>query len=123
MESSIQPRKQRKARYEAPLHLRRKMMHVHLSRLLRTKLGIKKRSLLVRKGDKVRLRKGSKAGHVGVVMDADYSSLKIYVEGVAHRNARGVEKLAPISPSNVEIMDGDFTLKDRAAKIAARKQG
>jgi large subunit ribosomal protein L24 len=120
--SSIQPRKQRKYRAQAPLHARRKMMHVHISKELRAKLGIKKRSTLLHKGDKVRLRIGDNAGKSGTVMDADYTDLKVYVEGIATKKARGTEKLIAISPSNLEIIEGDFTQKDRARILARWKK-
>ena len=50
---SIQPRKQRKALYTAPLHIRRKLMSANLSKDLRADIG--KRSLPIRVGDKVQL--------------------------------------------------------------------
>lgn len=118
MVSSIQPRKQRKARANAPLHARRKMMHVHVSKELRAKLGMKRRAVLVHKGDKVRIRKGEKAGHIGAVMNADYKDLMIFVEGYMYKKARGTEKLKPLPPCNAEITEGDFTTKDRAAMVA-----
>ena len=120
--SSVQPRKQRRARENAPLHVRRKMMHLHASKELRAKLGTKRRALLVHKGDKVRLRKGDKAGHVGAVMEVDYVNLKVYVEGLTHKKARGTEKLRVIQPSNLEIVEGDFSGKDRAAMLARSKK-
>lgn len=119
---SIQPRKQRKFRANAPLHSRRKMMNVHISKELRAKLGTKRRSALVHKGDKVKLRVGEKAGHIGLVMEVDYKALKLSVEGLTNKNARGVEKLAPVSPSNCEIVEGNFTLKDRAAMLARSRK-
>lgn len=50
---SKQPRKQRKARYNAPLHIRHKFMSAALSDELRDKYG--KRSFPLRKGDTVRV--------------------------------------------------------------------
>jgi len=49
---SKQPRKQRKALFNAPLHLRRKVMSAMLSKELKEKLG--KNAIPVRKGDVVR---------------------------------------------------------------------
>lgn len=112
MENSIQPRKQRKFRYNAPLHLRRKMMGVHLSKELRAKLSTKRRSVPVRKGDKVKLMRGERKGHTGKVLEVMLSDLKVYVEGVTQRNSKGVEKPMPIDPSNLLLLEGDFS-KDR----------
>lgn len=122
MFNSIQPRKQRKDRYNAPLHVRKQLMHVHLSKELRAKLGITRRSMQVHKGDKVRLRVGTDTGKIGAVMRADYHRLRLYVEGFVNKTTRGVEKLKPLQPANVEIVDGDFAKKDRAEIIARGKK-
>ncbi len=122
MFNSIQPRKQRKARYTAPLHARKHLMHVHISKELRAKLGITRRSIQIHKGDKVRLRIGSETGKIGAVMRADYHKLRLYIEGFVNKTARGVEKLKPIQPANVEIVDGDFANKDRAEILARGKK-
>lgn len=119
---SIQPRKQRKARYSAPMHARRKFVHVHVSKELRAKLGITRRSLLIHKGDKVRLRRGDDAGKTGNVMEVDYSDAVIYVEGIVSKTAKGTEKMRPVQPASLEIMDGDFAKKDRADLIARLKK-
>jgi large subunit ribosomal protein L24 len=113
---SIQPRKQRKFRYNAPLHLRRKMVGVHVSKELRAKLGTRRRSVTVHKGDRVRLMRGDKKGHTGKVIEVDLADLKVYVEGVTHRNAKGIEKLIPLDPSNLLLMEGEF-IKDRLAML------
>jgi large subunit ribosomal protein L24 len=53
---SKQPRKQRKARYNAPAHLRGKFISAPLSPALRTQY--KRRTLRVVKGDTVKLLRG-----------------------------------------------------------------
>lgn len=124
MEQSIQPRKQRKFRYNAPLHLRKKMVGVHVSKELRAKLGTKRRSVPAHKGDKVKVLRGDKKGHVGKVHEVDLNDLKVYVEGATAKTAKGLEKLVPLDPSNLLLMEGEFT-KDRLAMIqrSGRKQG
>ncbi len=116
MQNSIQPRKQRKFRYNAPTHLRQKMVGVHLSKELRAKLATKRRSVPVHKGDRVKLMRGERKGQAGKVMEVDLSFLKVYVEGMTQRNAKGVEKLVPVEPSNLLLMDGEFS-KDRLAMV------
>lgn len=120
MEESIQPRKQRKFRYNAPMHARRKMVSVHISGELRAKLNTGKRSIPARKGDRVKIMRGERKGQTGKVMEVDLSSLKIYVEGASERNAKGVEKLVPFDPSNLLIIEGEFT-KDRLAAVQRSK--
>ena len=52
--ASKQPRKQRKYRYNAPLHTKQKFLQVHLSPELRKKYSL--RNILVKKGDKVKAK-------------------------------------------------------------------
>jgi large subunit ribosomal protein L24 len=122
MTQSIQPSRQRFARFNANLHQKKKLLHAHLSKELRAKLGVSRRSMLLRKGDKVRLRNGDDKGKTGAVMEVNYADVTIYIEGIATKNARGIDKMRAIQPSNVEIIDGDFTKKDRAAILARGKK-
>lgn len=116
---SIQPRKQRKRRYGAPLHKRRAFLHARLSKELREKLKTKKRSVLVHKGDKVKVVTGKNRNHVGKVLTVDYSDLKIYMEGLLYKTAKGIEKPRPIDPSNVVIIDAVF---DKGRKLALERR-
>lgn len=116
VENSVKPRKQRKFRYAAPLHLRRKMVGVHVSKELRAKLGTARRSVPVRKGDRVKIMRGDRKGHAGRVLEVMLTDLKVYVEGVTRRNAKGIEKPVPVEPSNLLLMDGEFA-KDRLAML------
>jgi large subunit ribosomal protein L24 len=95
-------RKQRKKMFTLPLHKRKHLLHAHLSKELRQSL--KKRSLTVKKGYTVKILRGSHKGKQGKVLKVSYKKLRIYVEGIAKQNARGVEKLIPIHPSNVMII-------------------
>ena len=114
--NSVQGRKQRKYRYQAPNHRRRKMVFVHIAKALRAKLGTARRSIQARKGDKVTVLRGDHKGHIGKIFEVDLSTLKIYVEGANSRTAKGVEKLVPLDPSNLVITEGEF-VKDRLAAI------
>ncbi|MFA5929807.1 MAG: 50S ribosomal protein L24 [Candidatus Micrarchaeia archaeon] len=114
--NSVQGRRQRKYRYTAPNHLRRKMVFVHISKELRAKLGTARRSIQPRKGDKVSVLVGDHKGHTGKIFEVDLSTLKIYVEGANARTAKGVEKLVALDPSNLVILEGEF-VKDRLAAL------
>lgn len=116
MENSIQPRKQRKFRYNAPLHLRKKMVAVHVGKELAAKLSTKRRSVPAHKGDKVLVMRGEHKGHTGKILEVSLSDLKVYVEGVSQPNAKGVEQLKPVDPSNLLLVEGEF-VKDRLAMI------
>jgi len=101
--SSKQPRKQRKYRYNAPLHIRHKLISAHLSKKLRNEL--KKKSIPVRKGDKVRVMRGKYKKVEGIVEKVDLKKLKIYIDSVKRKKISGKEVLVPIDPSNVEILE------------------
>ena len=105
---SIQPRKQRKALYTAPLHIRRKIMSANLSKDLRADIG--KRSLPIRVGDKVQVVRGDFKGHEGKVESIDAKRYKVTVEGVTLSKPDGNAVLLPIHPSNLMISEAD--LKD-----------
>ena len=98
-----QPRKQRKKLYNAPLHLRQKLVSAHLSKELRK--AKKKRSLPLRKGDKVKVMRGKFKGKIGKVTRVELNSLKAFVEGILLKKQAGKEVMAPIEPSNLMITE------------------
>jgi len=99
--NSTQPRKQRKARFTAPLHLRQKFVHAPLSKELRAEF--KKRSIQIKKGDTVKVLRGDHAGTEGEVQDVDLKKTLIKVAGVSNFRADGTEIPRPIHPSNVMV--------------------
>ncbi|ADL18634.1 50S ribosomal protein L24P [Acidilobus saccharovorans 345-15] len=118
--ASQQPREQRKAFYNATLHLRHKLVSAHLSKELRDKLGI--RSLPLRVGDKVIVIKGDHKGKSGKVAEVDLKGLWVKVEGITRKKADGTEILVKLRPWNLVITD--LNLKDDwRKKIIERKGG
>ena len=119
--SSTQPRKQRKYRYNAPLHARHRLIAVHLSKELRKPTG--KRAMPVRKGDEVKVMTGSSKRSSGQVSRVDLSSLKVYIEGVTAKKVDGSEVQRAMEPSNLMItklnMDDKMRRKqlDRKAPV------
>ena len=108
-----QPRKQRRFRFRAPLHVRQKMVAAHLSKELREEF--KRRSLPVRKGDRVRILRGKFKGKEGVVARVDLRRLKVFVEGITRKKADGSEVLFPLDPSNLLIIEVDRSDERRFA--------
>jgi len=101
---SKQPRKQRRWLYKtSKLHERHRLLHATLSKELRKKYG--KRSLRIRKGDKVKIMRGDFAGHEGKVLEVDMKRCIIKVDGATVTKADGTEVAVPIHPSNVMITD------------------
>ena len=110
---SKQPRKQRKALYNAPAHARGKYLSATLSKDLREKIG--KKSLPLRSGDKVRVLRGDFKGHEGEVLEVDYGSYKVTIEEVTLSKPDGTAVFLPVDPSNLMIIDAD-TKDDRRIK-------
>lgn len=100
---SKQPRKQRKYRYNAPLHIRQKLASSHLSKDLRQKHG--KRSANLRKGDAVKVMRGQFRGKTGKVEDIDLKKTIAYVSGMERVKKDGTKSLLPINPSNLLITE------------------
>lgn len=100
--ASRRPGKQRLAFYRAPLHARHRFLAAPLSRELREKYG--RRSLPVRKGDKVRVMRGDFKKLEGEVLEVDTKRCRIKVAGVVTRKADGSEVPRPVHPSNVMLV-------------------
>lgn len=100
---------ERKIRYNAKIHKKKDFLHVHLSKDLRQKLKTKKRAILVHKGDKVKIMRGFAKTKVGKVAKVNYNKVKVYVEGISKRTARGKEVLVAIEPSNLLLLETEMT--------------
>ena len=100
MVTSSQPRKQRKFRYDAPLHVRSTFITARLSADLSKKYG---RSARVVVGDTVKVMRGDAAGTEGKVREINVKREQIVVEGVSVARADGKEEARPIHPSNLMI--------------------
>src|SRR5450756_2100557 len=98
---SKQPRKQRKARYNAPLHVRQKYMGARLSEELSKEYGT--RSAAVIKGDTVKVMRGDFKDTEGKVQAVSLKDGTISVDGVISTKVDGTEVPRPIYPSNVMI--------------------
>jgi len=110
---STQPRKQRKYRYNAPLHVKQKFMHVHLSSELRKKQGT--RSMQVRKGDKVKVLRGKFRKQEGKVEQVQLKRERLFVTGFDYAKRDGTKVLVPLRPSNLMIVALDSSDKRRQA--------
>ncbi|MDP4039625.1 MAG: 50S ribosomal protein L24 [Candidatus Pacearchaeota archaeon] len=100
--SSSQPRKQRKYRYNAPLHIKHKFLNANLSKELRKKYG--KKSLPLRKGDEVLVMRGSFAKKKGKILEVDLKKLRLTVEGINRKKSDGTKVNVYFNPSKVQIV-------------------
>jgi large subunit ribosomal protein L24 len=117
---SKQPRKQRKYRYNAPLHIKQKFMHAHLSKELRKKYAV--RSIGLRKGDKVKIMRGQFKGKITSVEKVLIKKEKVYLAGIENIKRDGTKAPYPIHPSNLLITELNINDKKRI-KILERKKG
>ena len=101
--ASKQPRKQRKYRANAPLHLRKKFVSVNLSKELRKKIG--KRNVVVKKGDIVKVLCGKFKGKKGKVLGVKLKISKIVVEGMQVTKMDGSKANVKMQPSNLQIIE------------------
>ncbi len=109
--SSKKPRKQRKYVSEAPLHIKGKFLHAHLSEDLIKKIG--KRAVRVRKEDKVKIMKGQFKGKTGKVEKVNTKKATVYIAGVEYQKKEGTKIKYPIKISKIMIMEMDTSDKKR----------
>jgi large subunit ribosomal protein L24 len=113
--SSTSPKKQRKYRMNAPLHIKRKMLSVHLSKELRAKY--KTRNILLKKGDSVIITRGKFKGQEGKVDKVYTKQLKVSVDSAKNITKKGNKVPFKIRPSALIITDLNLSDGRRLKKI------
>jgi large subunit ribosomal protein L24 len=113
------PRKQRKRLFNAPAHLRHKMMAAPLAPELVSR-GAK--TLPVRKGDTVRVVRGDHIGFEGKVNRVDLKRYRITLEGLTREKVDGTNIFVSIHPSKVMIKSLKLDDKWRKAILENKKQ-
>src|SRR3989337_3623870 len=113
------PGKQRKMLFNAPAHLRHKIMSAPLSPELVKSRGVK--TLPVRKGDTIRIMRGDHEGFEGKIQRVDLSDYRIYVEGLTREKVDGTAIFVSVHPSKVMIKTLGLDDKWRQ-EILKRKQ-
>ena len=115
---SKQPRKQRKYRHNAPLHIKQKFVSAHLSKELRKKYN--RRSVSLRKGDGVKVMRGQFKNKTGKIEEVNVKKTLVYVSGIEFTKRDGTKARYPINPSNLMITEMSIDDKMRN-KIVGRK--
>jgi len=118
--SSVQPRKQRKYIHNAPLHIKHKLLSVHLAPVLRERYGT--RAIPVRKGDKVKVMRGSSKGFSGPIEKISLKKLEIFIEGLKVKKVDGTEVLKAVKPSNIMITELNTDDKARQSKLLGKEK-
>ncbi|XP_006822703.1 large ribosomal subunit protein uL24-like isoform X2 [Saccoglossus kowalevskii] len=120
-------RKNRKRHFNAPSHVRRKLMSSPLSKELKQKYNV--RSVPIRKDDEVQVTRGHYKGQqVGKVVQVYRKKMVVYIERIQREKANGASVYVGIHPSKVVIvklkLDKDrkkILEKKAASRVAADK--
>ena len=118
MKVGKQPRKQRKFMYNAPHHIKRKMIASHLAEDLMLKYKV--RNIPVVRGDTVKIMRGNFRGETGKVRKVDVLKQKLEIEGITITKADGKAVSYPIHASNVLITKLNLTDPWRRRKLEER---
>jgi large subunit ribosomal protein L24 len=117
--ASRKKRKQVKYVKNAPLHIKNKFISIHLSKELRQKYNM--RNITAKKGDKVKIVRGSKRGKTGKISDVDMKNSKIFIEGIDVQKTDGTKVQVSVEPSNTIIIDLNLEDKKRQKSIDRKK--
>lgn len=119
---SSKARVQRKAHFNAPLHVKRKMTASHLSADLREKYGV--RTARVCKGDTVAVLRGTEdlRGTEGKVIGVDVNTGRVTIEGITINQADGTAVAKPIHASNLVITKLNLADEWRKESLSKNKE-
>ena len=98
---SVQARKQRKYRANAPLHLKGKFLGAPLAKDLQKELKVK--TLRIRAGDEIEVLRGDHKNETGRVERVNIKREKVYVNGIERVSPTGSKTLIALTPSNLRI--------------------
>ena len=115
---SVQPRKQRKYRANAPLHIKRKMMSSNLTKELRRKYD--KRNVPIRKGDLVRIMTGEFKGKTGKIEVVINQKMRVTIEGIYRTKKDGSKVSVNFNASNLQIKELILEDKKRVTSLTRR---
>lgn len=114
------PGKQRKRLFNAPAHIRHKLMAAPLSSELTASRGAK--TLPVRKGDTVRIQRGDNKGFEGKVSRVDPKNFRVYLEGLTREKVDGTNIFISVHPSKIQIRNLNLDDKRRKEVLGRKKE-
>ncbi len=100
--SSVQPRKQRKFLFNAPNHIKRKLLSAHLSKDLRKKYNT--RAIEVIKNDEVKIMRGKFTNKMGKVSLIDSKKSRVHIDGIDRTRKDGEKVPIWIHASKILII-------------------
>jgi large subunit ribosomal protein L24 len=119
---SKQARKQRKAHYNAPEHVRSRMVASHLSEGLSKQYG--RKTVRVIEGDTVKVVRGDEAVKTveGKVSHVDTKTCRLTIEGITIPKADGKQAARPIHASNCIVTKLDLTDNRRRKRLTGTQE-
>ena len=118
--SSVQPRKQRKYIYNAPLHVKHKFLSANLSKELRKKYA--KRNLPLRKGDEVLIMRGAFKKKKAKITSVDLKNSRVALEGMQRTKRDGSKVNVFFNACTLQIQTLNLDDKERVNALN-RKSG
>jgi large subunit ribosomal protein L24 len=118
--ASKRPSKQRKYSANAPLHIKRRLLSVNLSKELRKKYS--KRNISVRKGDEIKVMRGKFKNKQGKIISIDVKTSKIKIDNIMIKKQDGSKVNVKIHPSNLQIIGLNLDDKKRMKNIKTQKE-
>ncbi len=120
--NSSKPGKQRHAFYNRKLHELQKDMHVNLAKEVRKTIG--KKSVGVRKEDKVKIVRGKFKGKEGKIVAVNRQKKRVFIAEITRKKVSGKEILIPFQPSNLVITElySKDKLRFKRTKAAVAKE-
>lgn len=115
--SSKSPRKQRRRVQNAPNHERKSMLKCRLDEFLQEEYGL--RSLVVKKGDLVRIMRGQFRDTEGKVTEVSYKKGIVYLDNATITKSDGKESNVPLHPSNLLLVK--LELNDERKSLIEKK--
>jgi len=113
--ASKQPRKQRKYRAMAPLHIKHKMLSANLSKELRKRYN--RRSIELRKNDTVKIMRGKFKKKTGKIDKVNLKKIKASIQGIQNTRRDGTKVSILFQPSNLQITELNLDDKERLKKL------
>jgi len=107
--ASKQPRKQRKYLVNAPLHIKKKLLNINLSKELKKKY--RRKNISGRKGDMVKIMRGKFKNKKGKISVVKVKITKIEIDGIQIKKQDGSKVNIKFQPSNLQIIE--LNLEDR----------
>ena len=118
--TSHKPKKQRKDFYGKPKHKRQKEMASHLDKKIAKELGV--RAMPLRKGDDVKIMRGSFKGKSGKVSSVNLANMQVFIEKITRKRIDGTEIMVPFKSSNLLIVSLDRSDEKRMKRFKKAKK-